>query len=268
MRLFDTHAHLESSKFDDDRDQVIARALDVGVIGILTCGSSLASSQSAIALAQSHPALYAAVGIHAHKASSVIRADLPQGDIPKMDDAALQQLIALAKQPRVVALGEIGLDYHYDFSPRPVQRVVLAQQLALAHELGLPVILHNRESDADLREIVDAAPRPLRGVLHCFLADDRMATWALERGLYIGVGGPITFKNVHHLRPIIQKLPLERLLIETDSPYLAPHPVRGGRNEPAYVRHIAAKLADLLGLSPDEVARRTTENAYQLFGIG
>ena len=149
----------------------------------------------------------------------------------------------------------------------PVQRAVLARQLELAHALGLPVILHNRQSDQDLQQIVDAAPGPLRGVLHCFLANQPMADWALARGLYIGVAGPITFKNVRHLPEIVRRVPLDRLLIETDCPYLAPHPKRGQRNEPAYVRYVAEGLAAVLGLSPNEMAGRATENACRLLGI-
>jgi len=166
-----------------------------------------------------------------------------------------------------VAVGEIGLDYHYDFSPREAQRLVLARQLALAGELGLPVILHNRESDEDLRRAVEAAPRSLRGVLHCFLADQKMADWALARGLYIGVAGPITFEKVRHLPNIVRRVPLDRLLVETDAPYLAPHPKRGQRNEPAFVRYVAERLAEILGLPLEELAQRTTENACRLFRI-
>jgi len=264
MQLFDSHAHLESCEFEPDRDDVITRALGAGVTRMLTCGSDLGTSVAEILLAQRHAGLYAAVGIHGHEASSAV---LRTAGAPALDEIAFERLAGLASQPGVVALGEVGLDYHYDLSPREAQRAVLRRQLALACELDLPVILHNREADEDLRALVEAAPRTLRGVLHCFLADQAMADWALARGLHIGVAGPITFRGVHHLPAIIRQVPLDRLLIETDCPYLAPHPMRGRRNEPAFVRYVAKGLAGLLGLSMEELSRRTTENACRLFRV-
>lgn len=268
MAFFDTHAHLEHARFEEDRQAVIARAASAGVSRILTCGSDEATSQASVHLARQHMGLYAAVGVHPHAASSLTSAPTADGVPWRYDAEALERLMALAQRPEVVAWGEIGLDYHYDFSPREAQRAALAGQLEAACELGLPVILHNRESDAELRAIVEAAPDALRGVLHCFLADGVMAAWALARGLYLGVGGPITFKSVTHLAEIVRQAPPERLLIETDCPYLAPHPQRGRRNEPAFVALVADKLAEILGWSVAEVAGRTTENACRLFGIG
>jgi len=266
MCFFDSHTHLESSRFDADRSDVIARAHSAGVLCMVTCGSDLESSAEEIALVAEHPGVYAAVGVHGHRALSAIQGQ-QDGDW-QLDEATIERVVELAGEPGVVAIGEIGLDYHYDFAPRAVQRATLARQLALAAELNLPVILHNRESDEDMRRTVDAAPATLRGVMHCFLSDQAMADWALARGLYIGVAGPITtFKNVRDLAEIVRHVPLERLLIETDCPYLAPHPKRGHRNEPAYVRYVAEKLAQVLGLPLDEVARRTTENAHRLFGV-
>jgi TatD DNase family protein len=271
MELFDSHAHLEASAFDLDRDEVIARARCAGVTRILSCGTDLPSSRASVALAAAYPGLvWATVGIHPHSARDAAldgRAGASPPDDPALDDAVFAELAALAAAPRVAALGELGLDYYYDYSPRPVQRAVLARQLALAAELDLPVILHNRESDEDLRRVVDAGPAALRGVLHCFLADAEMAAWALDRGLYLGVAGPITFKGVRHLAEILRAAPLDRLLIETDSPYLAPHPLRGRRNEPAYVAHVAARLAEVLGLPAEELAARTAANARQLLRI-
>ncbi|MHB1294789.1 MAG: TatD family hydrolase [Anaerolineae bacterium] len=267
MRLFDSHAHLESPRFDGDRTEVIARAHAVGVARILTCGSDLDTSQASIDLAGGAEGLVAAVGIHGHRASSAVLGDPATAGGWRFDEAAFARLAELARAPRVVALGEIGLDYHYDLTPRPVQCAVLERQLALAEELGLPVVLHNREADADMRALVDAAPDSLRGVLHCFLADEAMAEWALARGLYLGVAGPITFKNVPRLPDVVRAAPLERLLIETDSPYLAPHPKRGARNEPAFVLHVVARLAEVLGLAPEELAQITWENASRLFGL-
>jgi len=283
MELFDSHNHLESRQFDADRDQVIARAQSAGVTRLLTCGSDLSTSEAEIALARVYKGVYAAVGIHAHQARTVVRRGPNEKGGLELDEGAFERLERLAKSPGVVAIGEIGLDYHYDFSPCEAQRAVLERQLALASELSLPVILHNRESDDDLRRVVEAAPRSLCGVLHCFLADQEMADWALARGLYIGIAGPITFANVRHLPDIVRRIPLERLLIETDAPYLRPRPWRGHvlpfptnsekrdsggqRNEPALVRYVAERLAEILGLPLEELARRTTENACRLFGL-
>lgn len=267
MELFDSHAHLSAPQFDADRAEVIARARSAGVTRLLTCGSDLPSSRQEAALAAAHDGIYAAVGVHGHEAHSAVRDDGTEHAETRPEEAVFAALAELAAGPAVVAIGEIGLDYHYCFSPPEAQRAVLARQLALAVALDLPVILHNRESDEDMHALVDAAPTGLRGVLHCFLADASMAQWALDRGFYIGVAGPITFKNVRHLPAIVQQVPLERLLIETDCPYLAPHPKRGRRNEPAYVRYVAERLADILDISPDELAQRTTENACRLFGI-
>ncbi|HHX43998.1 MAG TPA: TatD family hydrolase [Chloroflexi bacterium] len=262
MRLLDSHAHLDSSRFDGDRDAMLARAAAAGVEAIVTCGADVASSAAAIALAAAHATVWAACGIHPHEAQHAwATREAAHGEAAVSD-----HLRRLVRSPRVVAIGEIGLDYHYDFSPRPVQRAVFERQLALAAELGMPVILHNREADADLRAIVDGAG-PLQGVLHCFLADRAMAEWALDRGLYLGVAGPITFRRSESLREVVRDVPLDRLLIETDSPYLAPVPLRGRRNEPAFVAHVAEGLAALWGLAPAEVAQRTNANARRLFGI-
>lgn len=263
--LFDSHTHLESPRFEGDREAVISRARQAGVARMVTCGSDLATSRASLALAEAHAGVYAAVGIHPHEARSAVRAQ--EGEQATLLEAVFDELATLAKHERVVALGEMGLDYHYDFSPRPVQRAALARQLALAASMGLPVILHNRESDADFRQIVEAGPQGLRGVLHCFLADRAMAEWALARGLYLGIGGPITFRNVTHLDEIVAWMPRERLLIETDCPYLAPHPMRGRRNEPAFVRHVAEHIAGVWGATVEEVARQTTTNANRLFGL-
>lgn len=261
----DSHAHLESPRFDGDRSEAMARARAAHVTRILTCGSDLATSQAAVGLAAAWEGVYAAVGIHGHRAESGVSGPGAVGAW-RLDEEAFDTLRTLAAQPKVVALGELGLDYHYDLSPRDVQRAVLARQLALAAKVQLPVVLHNRESDADLRAIFEDAAPGLRGVLHCFLADQALADWALARGLYLGVAGPITFANVRHLPEIIRQAPRDRVLIETDCPYLAPHPKRGRRNEPAFVVHVAERLAELWGLTPQEVGALTAQNASRLFG--
>lgn len=262
MRLFDSHTHLQSSRFDGDREDVIARAQDAGVAAMVTCGSDLAKSKEALALAQEHEGVWAAVGVHAHAARSMA---LGEGTEGRLDEAAFARLAAMAGEPEVVAIGEIGLDYHYDFSPRETQRAVLGRFLELANEVNLPVILHNRESDADMRCVFDNAPAGMRGVLHCFLADAEMADWAVERDLYVGVAGPITFESVSHLPEIVGRVPSGRLLLETDCPYLAPVPKRGHRNEPAYLCYVAERLAQVLDMPLEELARHTRENARRLF---
>lgn len=267
MQFFDSHTHLESPRFDSDRGQVIARAIDAGVTRRVSCASDLATSSAEIALAEQWQGIYAAVGIHPHQASLAMQGGSEPTNCCKLNEAVFERLWELAAHLKVVAIGEIGLDYHYQFSPREAQRATLERQLALACELDLPVILHNRESDQDLRRLMDGAPAHLSGVLHCFLGDRAMAEWALARGLYIGIAGPITFKNMGHLAEIVKNAPLERLLIETDAPHLAPHPRRGKRNEPAFVVHVGEKLAEVLGLSLEEVARLTTENACRLFSL-
>ncbi len=268
MEFFDTHTHLESPRFEPDRDQVLARARAAGVTRMVTCGSDLATSSDAVALTGRFQGVYAAVGIHPHEARSVVQGDQTQRGRWELDEAALEQLSELAAHPKVVAIGEAGLDYHHEFSPRQAQRAVLRRQLELACELDLPIILHNRESDQDLRALVDGSSACPRGVLHCFLADLHMAEWALAKGFYIGIAGPITFKSASHLTEIVREIPIDRLLIETDAPQLAPHPRRGKRNEPAFVVHVAERLSEVLGLPLEEVSRCTTENACRLFGLG
>ncbi|MEA3408153.1 MAG: TatD family hydrolase [Chloroflexota bacterium] len=264
MRFFDSHTHLESPRFDKDRGDVIARAYDAGVITMVTCGSDLDTSEEALALAQAHEGVWAAIGVHPHEAQSMM---LQKGEAFSVSEVAFAKLAELAKESEVVAIGEIGLDYYYDFSPREAQRAVLARSLELAHELNVPVILHNRESDVDMQRVFDSGPRGMRGVLHCFLADAEMATWAMERDLYVGVAGPITFENISHLPDIVRRIPLNRLLLETDCPYLAPVPKRGHRNEPAYLPYVAERLAQVLDMPLEELALHTRENACRLFEV-
>ena len=254
MFLTDTHAHLDFPQFDGDREEVIARALAAGVGSIINVGADLASSRRAVALAEAHPQIYAAVGVHPHDAKT-------------LTDEVLKELRELAQHPKVIAIGEIGLDFYRDLSPRDEQQRAFERQLALASELGKPVIIHDRQAHAEVLAILRRWPG-LRGVLHCFSGDLDMAHEAIEMGFYISVGGPVTFKNARRLPEIVRQLPLERLLVETDCPYLAPHPYRGKRNEPAYVRLVAQKVAELKGVPLERVARVTTANARQLFGLG
>ena len=253
MFLTDTHAHLDFPQFDSDREEAIERALAAGVGIIINVGADLASSRRAVALAEAHPQIYAAVGVHPHDAKT-------------LTEEVLTELRELARHPQVVAIGEIGLDFYRDLSPRDVQRQAFERQLALARELDKPVIIHDREAHA---EVMDTLRRwqGLRGVLHCFSGGLEMARRAVELGFYISIAGPVTFKNARRLPEIVRQLPLERLLIETDCPYLAPHPHRGERNEPAYVRLVAEAVAEIKGLPLEEVARVTTANTQTLFGL-
>jgi TatD DNase family protein len=257
MNLIDTHTHLDFPQFDGDREQVIERAANAGVKAIVNVGTDLASSRAAVALAEAYPQIYAAVGVHPHDAKT-------------MTGETLEELRALASHPKVVAVGEIGLDFYRDLSPRDQQRQAFQQQLALAREVGKPVIIHDREAHKEvmaiLRRWAEGCQQPV-GVLHCFSGDLAMAQEAIELGFYISIAGPVTFQNARRLRELIRQLPLEKLLVETDCPYLAPHPHRGKRNEPAYVKLVAQEVARIKGTSSEEVARITSDNAQALFAL-
>ncbi len=259
--LIDTHCHLNFGSYDDDRGAVLKRAHEVGVRRIIIPAIDLPSCREALDLAARHAGIYAAIGIHPNSS----------GDFTL---AWLDELRGFARHARVRAIGEIGLDYHWDKSPRDRQRRALEAQLDLAAQLELPVILHNREAGTDLMAILEAwaptAPASLRdrlGVLHSFSASANVARRAIELGFFIGFTGPITFKKASDLRTLAASLPRERLVIETDGPFLAPQPVRGKRNEPAYLPYINAKLAELHGCSAAEMAKQTSANARRLFGL-
>ncbi len=233
----------------------MARARGVGVTRMVVVGSDLADSERAVALASEFEGLTATVGVHPHEARTV-------------DPTVLARLRELAGLPIVSAVGEIGLDYHYDLSPRPAQRAAFEAQLGLARALELPLVLHSREAAADTLSVLRAAGGPLRGVVHCFPYGADVAEECLALGLHIGITGIVTFDKTGLIQEVARRVPLERLLIETDSPYLAPRPKRGQRNEPAYVVHVAAEIARLRGLDPAEVAAATTTNAERLFWGG
>ena len=258
MDLIDTHAHLDFARFKRDREQVIERAATAGVKAIMNAGASLTSSQVAVALAEAYPQIYAAVGVHPHDAKTLT------GEL-------LEELGTLAVHPKVVAIGEIGLDFFRDLSPRDKQRQAFQQQLALASKAGKPVIIHDRQAHKEvmaiLRRWVEGGHQPA-GVMHCFSGDLAMAQEAIELGFYISIAGPVTFGKARRLRELVRELPVNKLLLETDCPYLTPHPHRGKRNEPAYVKLVAQELARIKGLSLEEVARITSDNAQALFALG
>lgn len=253
--LFDTHAHLEDERFDEDRDQLIRELPEKGVAYVVNVGSTLEASRMSVELATQYPFIYAAVGIHPHEVAQMSREDL---------DA----IEAMAKRDKVVAVGEVGLDYYYDFSPRELQKEWFDWQIDLAYNMGLPIIIHDRDAHADVLDILKAKKdKILGGVMHCYSGSWEMAKYFMDLGLYISLGGPVTFKNAKRPVEVAQKVPLDRLVIETDSPYLAPTPYRGRRNNPAYVRLVAEKIAEIRGMAFEEIAGITLDNAKKLFKI-
>lgn len=252
--LFDSHAHLDDKRFNDDREEVLTRAADNGLTGILNAGADMFSSARAVELAVNNAMVWAAVGIHPHDAK----------DAQDKDYGRLADWCGL---PKVVAVGEIGLDYHYDFSPREAQMAVFVRQLDLARQVGKPIIIHDREAHGDLLATVKREGRGLTGVFHCFSGSVEMAREVLKLGFYVSFAGPVTFANANKLHEAVKAVPLERLLVETDSPYLTPVPFRGKRNEPSYVRYVAETVAGLLGMEAEALAAAATENTKRLFGI-
>ena len=256
MELIDSHAHLDGEKFADDRAAVVERALASGVVKIITMGDSLESSARSVALTEEFESVYAAVGIH------------PE-EVQPMTAATDDQLAAWTAQEKVVAVGEIGLDYYWekDEEKRALQRAIFVRQLDLARQLRLPVCIHDREAHGDMMKILKTEGRGLCGVLHCYSGSWEMAAELLKGDWYFGIDGPLTYKNAAKLPEIVQRLPAERILVETDSPYLSPMPFRGKRNEPAHVLYVAKKAAELRGESLEAFARATRENTRDLYGI-
>ncbi|NLY89048.1 MAG: TatD family hydrolase [Firmicutes bacterium] len=252
MKFFDTHCHLNDDAYHDDLEEVIGRARQQGVGYILVPGYDLPSSVRAVELARQYEGVFAAVGVHPHDAVTYN---------PEVE----KELRRLLAEEKVVAVGEIGLDYHYNHSPRERQQEIFRRQLALAEAADLPVIIHNRESHNDLFRLLQAAGENHRGVLHAYSGSKEMLRDFLALGLYISVGGPVTFKNARKLPEVVKAIPTCRLVLETDAPYLTPHPYRGRRNEPAYLVHTAGRVAEITGVSWEELAVSTTENAFRLF---
>jgi TatD DNase family protein len=255
----DSHAHIDGEEFDADREEVLARALEAGVRAILNVGTGDphgGNFERAVEVAEKHEGVFAAVGVHPH-------------DAKLYDEAAERLLLEFVRSRRVVAVGEIGLDYHYDNSPREVQREVFRRQLRLARTEELPVIIHSRDADAETLEILQAeyTATTRGGVMHCFGGGPLLAEGALGLGFYISFAGNVTFKKAEPLREVARTVPLERLLVETDCPYLAPVPHRGRRNEPAYAVETARFLAELRGVSHEDFGRITSENFSNLFQV-
>jgi TatD DNase family protein len=251
MLLVDSHCHLDFPDFAAEREAIIARARSAGVVTMLTICTRLDEFDGVRAIAESYEDIWCSVGAHPHEAK----------DHPTL---TAQDLIALAGHPKVVGIGETGLDFHYDLSPRDVQERIFRAHIAASRETGLPLIIHAREADHEVARILQEEEPP-PGVMHCFSSGRALAEAALARGFYISISGIVTFRNAEELRAIVRDLPLDRLLVETDAPYLAPVPYRGKRNEPAFVAATAAAVAALKGVDPQHLAEITTANFFRLF---
>ena len=255
INLIDTHCHLDMDAYSADLDLVLHRAAHAGVGTIVTIGIDAASSKQAVRLAERYAQVYAAVGIHPHDAANATEEDF-------------RTMTELATHKEVVGYGEIGLDYAKNYSPKTIQQQIFSRQLQLARELNLPVIIHDREAHKDtLCLLKEHAPYPAGGIMHCFSGDMSFAEKIMELGFLISIPGIVTFKNAHSLHEVAATLPLESMLIETDGPFLTPAPYRGKRNEPGYIIHTARKIADLAGVTLQEVAAATTANAQSIFKL-
>ncbi|MGP4082795.1 TatD family hydrolase [Pseudalkalibacillus sp. R45] len=253
--LFDTHAHLNAVQFDEDREEVIQRALDEGVSHIVVVGFDRDTIKGAMDLAEGYDFIYAAVGWH-----PVDAIDMTEEDLKWIEE--------LASHPKVVALGEMGLDYHWDKSPKDIQMDVFRKQIQLAKKVDLPIVIHNREATEDVVRILEEEnAEEVGGIMHCYSGSLEIAKRCLDMNFYISFGGPVTFKNAKKPKEVAVEIPMDRILIETDCPFLSPHPLRGKRNESSYVKYIAEQIADLKGMSVEEFAQKTSDNAFRLFGI-
>lgn len=253
--LIDSHAHLDDKRFDNDREKLISSLTDNGVEIVINPGADFLSSVKSVDLSIKHENIYAAVGIHPHEAKT-------------MDENTINLLRELTNNGKVVAIGEIGLDYYYDNSPREIQQQRFREQIKLAKELNLPVIVHDRDAHKDTYDIIsEEHDGSLRGVMHSYSSSVEMAKKYIDMGFYISFSGPITFKKAKQPKEVATEIPLEYIMIETDSPYLTPEPHRGKRNEPLNVRYVAEKIAELKGVSFEEVAKKTSENVKTLFNI-
>ena len=254
MNIIDTHCHLTAEQFDEDRDAAIKRALDAGVSEMITIGDSIENIKAAIALANANDCIYATSGLHPHNAE-------------QFSEAVLTQISQFADDPKVVAIGELGLDYFYGAEKKEIQSIAYRRQLELAAQKQMPVIIHSREAHDDIMEGLKEFPNPATGVVHCFTGTTEQAREILEMGYKIGIGGAVTFKKLEFLREAVKEIPLSEIIVETDSPYMAPAPNRGKRNEPAFTVHTVRKIAEVKSVSENEVIEQTRQNAIQLFKL-
>lgn len=255
MRLFDTHAHINDNRFDNDRHEMLQQAFQSGVEYIICPGIDKETSVSALELAHTYKEVFAAVGVHPHESSKVTE-----------EDYAWFKEVALQEE-KVIAIGEIGLDFYYDFSDREAQYKAFIRQLEIAREVDLPIIIHDRDAHGAIRDVLLEHGKGNRGVFHCFSSSYEMAMEFSKMGYYISFAGPVVFPKSTNLKEAARKIPLDRILIETDSPYLTPPPFRGRRNDPSKVRYVAEEIALLKGLTPEEVALAALENSKRCFGI-
>ncbi|MEX2416719.1 MAG: TatD family hydrolase [Paenibacillaceae bacterium] len=253
--LIDTHAHLDSAVFDEDREEVINRALNAGIGKIVNVGFNRVTIPTTIALAERYDMIYAAVGWHPQDAVNMLSEDL-------------DWIAELCAHPKVVAIGEIGLDYYWDTSPKEVQHHVFREQIRLARRLSKPIIIHNRDAHQDVVRILrEEKAEDVGGIMHCYSGSWEIARECLDMNFYISFGGPVTFKNAIQPKEVLAKVPLDRLLVETDAPYLAPHPFRGKRNESAHVTLVAEAAAQIKQVNVEEIIQKTTSNAINLLGF-
>lgn len=253
--LIDSHAHLDMKQFDSDRDQVIDRALSADVRHIITVGIDIKSSLNAVKLTTHYPPIFATIGIHPHNADNANNNDL-------------EQIALIAQQDKIIAIGEIGLDFFHNRSARQKQIEVFTQQLAIAISLDLPVVIHDREAHTNTLNILSSFKKSgLKGMIHCFSGDYNLAKTFIDMGYYISIPGTVTFNNASQIQDVARRVPLNRMLLETDAPFLAPTPYRGNRNEPGYVTHTAQKIAKLRDVSFEEISYQTSKNVCQLFNL-
>lgn len=250
--IFDTHAHYDDEQFDEDRDQLLSSMAEAGVSTIVEIGASMESSRNAIRLAEQYPFVYAAVGVH-------------PDNVGELDEETFEELEAMCRHNKVVAVGEIGLDYHWDTEPREVQKKWFVRQLELARKMKLPVNIHSRDAAEDTLEIMKEYGEGLGGIIHCFSYSKEMAKEYVKMGFFIGVGGVVTFKNGRKLKEIVTELPLEKIVLETDCPYLAPEPNRGKRNDSRNIHYVAEQVAALKNLDKETVVKQTENNAKLIY---
>ncbi|MGL4762704.1 MAG: TatD family hydrolase [Sarcina sp.] len=253
-KIFDSHAHYNAEQYDEDRDEIIEKIKENRVVGVMNCGTDVASSKDTIALCEKYDIFYGAVGVHPSDAFGV-------------DDAVMKEIEGLAGHPKVKAIGEIGLDYYWEENPsKEEQKDAFRRHLELAKKLNMPVIIHDRDAHQDTLEIMKEFPDVI-GVVHCFSGSAEMAVECLKLGYYIGVTGVVTFKNAKKIIDVVQVVPMDKLLVETDAPYMSPAPNRGKRNQSDYIEYVIEKIAEIKGISSVEVSEKTIENTKKLFNI-
>ena len=253
--IFDTHAHYDDERFDEDREELLLSLRDKGVGTVVNVGASVESTKKTFELAKKYDFMYGAVGIH------------PE-DVESLDESHMELLKELAADEKIVAVGEIGLDYHYDEPEKDIQKKWFARQLDIAYELDMPIIIHSREAAADTLDIMKSHHgEELSGVIHCFSYSTEMAKVYLDMGYYLGIGGVVTFKNSKKLKEVVKMTPLERIVLETDCPYLTPEPHRGKRNDSSYLKHVVECISELKNISAEEIISTTTENARKMYRL-